>query len=69
MTIKEFLNEMDDGYFPEELGIEQDFYFYDPPFTNSELKKMEKSGIIKVNWQDEYFQLTKKATEIKNKEN
>ena len=69
MKTLDFLENFSEENFPSELGQELNFDWFDPQFTKSELKQMEKTGIIKVNWDKEFFQLTLKARQRKGTEN
>ena len=69
MKINDFLENFSDDDFPSDVGMEIKFDRFDPQFTSSELKQMEKAGIIKVNWNKEFFQLTLKARQRKGTEN
>lgn len=65
MKIDDFLENFSEEDFPSDIGREMCFDFFDPQFTKTELKQMEKAGIIKVSWNDEYFQLTMKAAKLR----
>ena len=69
MKINDFLENFSGEDFPSDVGMEIEFDRFDPQFTSYELKQMEKAGIIKVNWNEEYFQLTLKARQRKGKVN
>lgn len=69
MKINEFLEDFEDDDFPSELGKVLTFDCLMPMFTKTQLKQMDKAGIIKVNWEQEYFQLTLKATKLKRDKN
>lgn len=65
ITIKQFLDDMQDEYFPCEIGKVQKNEDFDPQFTKEELKEMAKYGIIALDKKNWTFQLTIKATRIK----
>ncbi len=65
MKIKDFLLEMDEEWLPNEYGKWIDFDQFDPPFTLSELKQMEKSKIIELSLKNKKFRLTMKARNYK----
>ena len=69
MKTLDFLENFSEEDFPSELGRELNFNWFDPEFTKTELKQMEKAGIIKVNWNKEFFQLTLKSRQRKGTEN
>lgn len=64
MRIKDFINEMTLEWFPNEYGPWVNFNCFDPLFTLSELRIMEKSGIIELDKTRKRFRLTMKATKI-----
>ena len=64
----DFLKNFEPEDFPPlvpNLGQEMKFSWFDPQFTKTELKQMEKAGIVNVNWDKEYFQLTLKAAKLR----
>ena len=66
MRIDAFVAEMTDEMFPSMVGPWTTFDSFDPPFSYSELKKMERSGIIEMDRVNEKFRLTLKALSFKN---
>jgi hypothetical protein len=66
MKIADFLAEMPEEFFPQELGPDIRTDSHDPPFTKSVLRRMEKSGIIVMIAPDRYC-LTLKATAVLRK--
>ena len=63
ITIRAFIAEFEDEHFPSSLGPPISFDAHDPAFTDADLIKMEKSGLIVVNWEKLTYQLTLKACE------
>lgn len=66
MDAKEFLDEMYEGDFPSELGREIGKGEHDPPFTQKELVRMARLGVISLDTKTWTFRLTMKATRMKD---
>jgi hypothetical protein len=62
MTQANFLENFEDDQFPEELGPSIGYADHDPPFTISELRRMQKSGLIVLDEARRTYRLTMKAT-------
>jgi hypothetical protein len=67
MKASEFLKEFDGSQFPDEYGPWIAIDSHDPPFTMSQLKRMEKQGIIVMDTGKTCYKLTLKATEVRRK--
>jgi len=61
----DFVNEMDDEFFPREVGPWISVDTHEPPFTKTVLRDMESSGVIIISDTKTHYRLTLKATKIK----
>jgi hypothetical protein len=64
MKAEEFLSEFDYDQFPQETGPWIGLHYHDPPWKQSELKQMEKHGLIEFNGDRTRYRLTLKATKV-----
>lgn len=63
MTADEFITEFNDDQFPSLLGPEIYLFSHDQPFRKTELREMERLGLIVINDGDWSYRLTLKAFE------
>lgn len=61
MKIAEFLAEFYNEQFPSNVGPWIGFDAHDPPFTLSQMKQMDKAGIIILDIENKQYRLTMKA--------
>ena len=62
MKIADFVAEFEDEHFPSEVGPSIGVEDHDPPFTLSQLRSMEKRGLILLGADCGTYRLTLKAT-------
>ena len=65
MKVKEFLAEFEDHHFPSAIGPEIGLDAHDPPFTRTQLRKMERQNLIVMNREATHFRLTLKAANVR----
>jgi Xaa-Pro aminopeptidase len=63
MNAIDFLQEIDESYFPKRLGHELGIESHDPPFRKKDLRDMAKQGLIVLNESDWTYRLTLAATD------
>ena len=64
MKIKDFLAEFCEDHFPQEFGPWVGFDDHDPAWTNVQIRDMAINGVIDVDWPNDRYRLTTKATAL-----
>jgi hypothetical protein len=69
MKAADFLCEFVADQFPQPVGPWISVDAHDPPWTRSQLKQMERQGLIELNRTDTHYRLTLKATKKRETSN
>jgi hypothetical protein len=64
MKAADFLADMQDEWFPSEVGPWIGIDDHDPPYTRSQLDRMEKQKVIEFHPDGKYYRLTLKASAL-----